>query len=421
MEITDKLRKGIPLDLTKPLTDEIKEAFHMLLGNNADYVFHYERDSWVYWNGCDGEFQKEHVRKSDYTKLEAQNRMISVYKKRYKSYVEVESEDDSFLNIGSQVVSCEDGKKLYIRVILFGIYFDEIMELKIGNNAYYIVYDLIEKRVELGFTDIFDIAPIISKEEKNNCLTYPFSQEETYDYEDMDFGYDFGFIPDPSNMIYEILNNYEPKISCWPFSYSVLEEIHMIKRQIECPIYANPEARERIKSFKSYSLEDFESLGLFPQEYELYQFLGISNYPDEEIILENIKSIRKWEAAIEDNNLSELIRYYTEIREISIKSIDIEFFLDIFDISKGSLLKILPFILNGVAEEGLELWQTLKNVKYLVESGQINSWKGRYSKRLMQKSNMRNTTKINRETLDLLEQKPTLDNLYKQLSLLKEA
>ena len=47
MEITDKLRKGIPLDLTKPLTDEIKEAFHMLLGNNADYVFHYERDSWV--------------------------------------------------------------------------------------------------------------------------------------------------------------------------------------------------------------------------------------------------------------------------------------------------------------------------------------------------------------------------------------
>lgn len=421
MEITKKLAEGIQIDLTRPLTDEIKAAFQILLGNDASYMFQYEGDSWIYWNGSDGEFRKERIQKYNTAKCEDQNCLIKEYKKHYRSYVEVEYEGDSFLNIGSQVISCENNGKRYIRIIPFGLCFDEMIELKIGNNAYYIVYDLIQKSVELGVSDVFNIDPIISEEEQGTCLDYPFLQEETYDYENMDFGYDFGFRPEPSDIIYEILTDYEPLISCWPFSYSILEEIHMVKRQIEYPIYANPEARNRIKDLKSYLPKDLEVLGFFPKEYDLYQFLGITSYPEEKITLRGAEQIKKWEQLIRDNDLYELIRYYTEIREIVIEIMDIEYFLDILDISDGNPQEILRFILGSVAEDGLKLRETLQSVKTLVKHGQINSWNGRYSPRLIHRSNMRNTTKLSREILDSLEKSPTLNNLYKQLTLVKEA
>lgn len=421
MKITEKLAEGIQFDLTHPLSDEVKTALNILLGNEQSYMFHYEGDSWIYWNGSDGEFRKKRIQKYNTAKCKEQDYTISEYKKRYKSYSEVEFEDDSFINIGSQVVSCKNDGKIYIRIVPFGINFDEMMELKIGNNAYYVVYDIMSKKVELGFSDMFDINRVISEKERESCLEYPFLQEETYDHENMEFGYDFGFGDDPTDVIYQILNVYEPKISCWPFSYSVLEEIHMVKRQIEYPIYANPEARRRIEDFKLYSLEEYEAFGLYPKEYDLYRFLGVSNYPEEKIFLREIASIRKWESIINDNDLHELIRYYSEIREIAIGTADIEYFFDIFNISNSSPQEIIRFVLGGVAEEGLKLRETLRNVKDLTEHGQINSWKGRYSPRLLQKNNMRNTTKISKEVLDLLEKKPTLDNLYRQLVSGKEA
>ena len=421
MEITDKLKDGIQLDLMKPLTDEIKEAFHVLLGNDQNYMFHYEKDSWIYWNGSEGEFKKDRIQKYNTKKCEEQKRIKREYMEHYKYYTEMEYIDDQFINIGSQVISCEENGKKYIRIVPYGIRFDETMYLEIGNNAYYVVYDMESGKVELGFLDRFDISMIISKEEQEKCLEHPFLQEEAHYYEDMECGYDFGFGTDPVDTIYRILNEHEPRLSCWPFSHSVLEEISMVKRQIDYPIYANPEARERIEAFKSYSPKDFESLGLFPREYELYRFLGISHYPDEKIYISNIWTIRRWEKMIKDNALGEQIRYYTEIREIKIGASNIGCFLDIINETKSNPKDVLNFILRGVTEEGLGLTETLANVKKLVKDGQIASWNGRYSKRVLRKNSMRNTTKINKEILDLLEKKPTLDNLYKQLMSIKEA
>lgn len=418
MNLTEKLEEGIELNLADKLSEEVITALKTLingnLGTNKGCSLYYEDNCWHYLVDTSGGFQKIKIKKYEYDKNTKLTNMINEVKENVDFFLEIERDEDLFYNIGNQIMVSDTEETLYIRVIPFGIYTEEKIYLKVSDQAYYLFYDKISRSVQLKYDSDFDI------EDVTNEFTRSYFDENNYEehsnnIESMFFDYDIDLAIDSISKLYDIIKQYEPKLRYKEETSDIIKELFEIQKQLKYPIYSNPNA-DRILSYK-YSPEELIKHGCHPEEYDFKACFGIE-LPDGggKIALEQICSLALWNQLVSINSADRLLAYYKDVKGIEFNNNNINIFLGLLADKKEDFMDLLKFILRGADLENLSIYDVLRNVNRLLGYNKINSWKGRYSSKLLRKYAVREKSVLNDDVLDSMEMNPTLDNLYRQLN-----
>lgn len=418
MDFTTQLshQLKIEVDFTKPLPEKMVHLFHLLIkGNtnqNTNCIFHYVVNDWNYFVDFKGYSKKIKVTKYDYKERDKLNNMIAEYKSNYQYYIELDFDEGYSYNIGYQLMTYETNDELRFRIVPFGILCEEKMFLKMGETAYYFIYCKKTKHVKIQYDHWYNIES--AENEFENLIFEEENKTDFINMEEMDLDSDYELNISQIELLYNIIKKYEPNLYCEPIP-NIIEALFKIKKHIQYPIFSNQEVLHHIKQFEKVTPEELIQLGYHPEYYDIKNCFGIDSFINEPIRLEDIKVIKKWKIITKNHLIEPIIEYYHEINEIEFELNDIKLFLELFSQIKEDPRDIIKYVLRGVAAEHLDLHTVLRNTKDLYKKGFIKSWKGRYTQKLVQKNNMRNYIRLDKEILDAIEEKPTLDNLYKQL------
>lgn len=408
--------EGVEIDFTKPLPEDTAKLFKQLIngniGNNTNCIFHYKVNDWNYFLDFDGNSKKLKVTKYEYREQEKLRDMIREYKTRYKDYVDLDFEEGCFYNLGNQLMFYETEEECQIRIVPFGIRFEEKVFLHTAEEAYYIVYNKKTRDIKVTHDYPYDIESA-QVEFEHLKFEENESKEDYNDIERMEFGFDYDLNVNSIISLYDICKRFEPNLYCDSTS-EIFEAIFQIKKQIQYPIFSNEEAINHIHELKEMSPERLEELGYHPECYSIKDCFGIDSV-HEHIYIQDLETLREWDTITNDESVKFLLQHYKEVHEIEFKLSDMKHLLDLLTLVKKEPNDVIRYILRGVVAEKMDLSKVLKNTKSLYQSGFIHSWKGRYNQDLIKKSNMRNCTKLSMKVLDDIEKKPTLDNLYRQL------
>ncbi|WP_373261949.1 hypothetical protein [Hungatella hathewayi] len=407
----------VELDFTNPFPEDIVKLFRLLINGNMSSdiscIFRYVMNDWNYFLDLDGNNKKMKVTKYAYSEQEKLRNLIKECKDKYQNFVELEYDEDYFANIGNQLMVYETEEELKIRIVPYGIIYDEKVFLHTGSAAYYFIYNKKTRDIKITYCKRYDIES--AKEEFDDlCFEYCECKRDFSYIESMNFEGDYELNSNSIKSLYDILKRFEPHLY-YNGTTDIINAIFEIKKQIQYPIYSNEEALNHINDLKETKPEDLIELGYHPECYSIKKCFGIDSLINDTIRLKDIKTLVAWYKVTKGSVIEQTIHYYQGVHEIKIKLTDKYAFLELFSLSNAEPKDIVRYVLSGSVAENMDLPKVLKNTKLLYQDGNIRSWKGRYRQQLVQKNNMRSYTKLSKEVLDNIEKKPTLDNLYKQL------
>lgn len=422
MNLTEQLQDGIKIDFKQQLSENVVNALSLLIdGNNLnkkDYSFCYAEHEWYYFTTNTGKFVKVKCGKYNYKEQDKLKDIKTEYQLDSFIYSELDYSDGDFYNIGNQIMFYETAEMAYIRVIPFGIDTSECMYLRTSNLAYYLVYDKILKKLDLYYQYDYNIEDASEEFEAAAFLNNHYDKYSNY-LEDMELGFSYNLVEYSIKKLYDMIGFLEPTIQFKEIqdSYDIVMEMFDLLKKQKYKIFANEEAYKYISKFKQYQPETLIKMGFSPEHYKIEDCFKLSRTLDNVISLDDISYINKWDGLVAENKLGPYLEYYEDIKEIKIDISQIELFLKLLDGQETEIKDITRYVLRSVELEHLDLEKTLRDIILLYEQGEIKSWKGRFSLKLIRKNKMRSYTKLSESILDSLEKKPTLDNLYKKLGI----